>query len=149
MKGRGARGTHDHDLADAGDLLRRHGLRRTPQRQATLDAIATSDGHATAEEIVVRVRRKLPAVSPSTIYRTLASLEDVGIVCHAHLGHSASVYHLGTTGLHQHIVCEECGSIQEVAESLVKPFAMSLRKRYGFAADFTHFAVLGLCRKCR
>jgi len=143
-----ARPDHDHVLTKLDELIRSHGLRRTPQRQATLEAVASAAGHATAEEIVKRVRRKLPAVSPSTVYRTLASLEEVGILCHAHLGHTASVYHVGTAGLHQHLVCERCGALQEVSDSLTEPFARSLKRSYGFEANFTHFAVLGLCKSC-
>ncbi|HVL89218.1 MAG TPA: Fur family transcriptional regulator [Actinomycetota bacterium] len=139
---------HEHELDNLDEVLRSHGLRRTPQRQATLDAIAASDGHATAEQIVARVRKRLPAVSPSTIYRTLTSLEEVGVVCHAHLGHTASVYHLGGGGLHQHLVCERCEAIIEVDDAVVAPFAKRLADRYGFRADFTHFAVLGECASC-
>jgi Fur family transcriptional regulator, ferric uptake regulator len=148
MKGSVSLPDHDHSLARIDELIRSHGLRRTPQRQATLEAVAAAAGHATAEEIVKRVRKKLPAVSPSTVYRTLASLEDVGILCHAHLGHTASVYHVGTAGLHQHLVCERCGALQEVSESLTQPFAGRLKRSYGFEANFTHFAVLGLCKDC-
>lgn len=148
VKTKAPRPDHDHALTEVDQLLRSHGLRRTPQRQATLEAVAAAAGHATAEEIVDRVRRKLPAVSPSTVYRTLASLEEVGILCHAHLGHTASVYHVGTAGLHQHLVCERCGAMQEVGEVLTRPFAASLQRRFGFHANFTHFAVLGECRDC-
>ena len=148
VKTSAARPDHDHVLTRIDDLIRSHGLRRTPQRQATLEAVAAAAGHATAEEIVKRVRRKLPAVSPSTVYRTLASLEEVGILCHAHLGHTASVYHVGTAGLHQHLVCERCGALQEVSEAVTEPFARTLRRSYGFRANFTHFAVLGLCASC-
>jgi Fur family ferric uptake transcriptional regulator len=148
MKTTAARPDHDHELTGIDELIRSHGLRRTPQRQATLEAVAAATGHATAEEIVKRVRRKLPAVSPSTVYRTLSSLEEVGILCHAHLGHTASVYHVGTAGLHQHLVCERCGDMQEVSDSLARPFASSLKRSYGFQANLTHFAVLGLCKRC-
>lgn len=139
---------HDHS-ADEGDaLLRAHGLRRTPQRQATLEAVGALAGHATAEDIVARVRKQLPAISPSTVYRTLGTLEEAGIICHAHLGHSASVYHLGGGGMHQHLVCETCGALAEVDPGLTRPFAAALEKRFGFRANFTHFAVLGECRDC-
>lgn len=139
---------HDHQLTEVDDLLRSHGLRRTPQRQVTLEAIADLAGHATAEQIVERVRKTLPAISPSTVYRTLATLEQVGVICHAHLGHSASVYHVGTAGLHQHLVCERCGASQEVDDSITGPFAERLKQRFGFTANFTHFAVLGECKTC-
>ena len=148
MKATGGARDHDHTIADIDDVLRAHGLRRTPQRQATLEAIAESKGHATAEEIFRRVHRKLPTVSASTIYRALASLEEVGVLCHAHLGHTASVYHVGTAGLHQHLVCEGCGSLQEVEGAVTAAFAKRLEDRFGFRANFTHFAVLGLCARC-
>lgn len=148
MKAKAARTDHDHALDEVGELLRSHGLRRTPQREATLEAVAGAAGHATAEEIVKRVRRRLPAVSPSTVYRTLGSLEEVGVLCHAHLGHTASVYHVGTAGLHQHLVCERCGALQEVGDDVTAQFATRLQRRFGFRANFTHFAVLGECRAC-
>lgn len=140
---------HAHDATDPGDLLRAHGLRRTPQRQAVLSAILERAGHATAEDVVARVRTRLPTVSASTVYRTLGTLEEVGILCHAHLGHGASVYHLGGGGLHQHLVCDRCGAMEEVEETLARSFADSIERRFGFRANLTHFAVLGECKRCR
>lgn len=148
MKAKAPSRGHEHSLEEIDGILRAHGLRRTPQRQATLEAIAAAAGHATAEEIVERVRRRLPTVSPSTVYRALASLEEVGVLCHAHLGHTASVYHVGTAGLHQHLVCERCGSLQEVDPDLTSSFGRQLERRFGFRPNFTHFAVLGECRSC-
>lgn len=139
---------HEHRLEQTDELLRSHGLRRTPQRQVILSSIAELSGHATAEEIAERVRRRLPTVSASTVYRALATLEDVGVLCHAHLGHTASVYHVGAAGLHQHLVCEGCGTLQEVDEAMTSPFAKLLENRFGFRANLTHFAVLGLCKDC-
>jgi len=139
---------HDHVIEEIDQLLRAHELRRTPQRQVTLEAIAELAGHATAEQIVARVRKTLPTISPSTVYRTLTTLEEVGVVCHAHLGHTASIYHVGSAGLHQHLVCERCGALQEVDDSVTGPFAERLQRRFGFQANFTHFAVLGQCKDC-
>jgi Fur family transcriptional regulator, ferric uptake regulator len=139
---------HDHPPGEGDALLRAHGLRRTPQRQATLEAIEALAGHATADDIVARVKERVPAISPSTVYRTLATLEEAGIICHAHLGHTASVYHLGTGGMHQHLVCERCGDLVESDPTLTEPFAAALLKRFGFRANFTHFAILGECRSC-
>ena len=45
-------------------------------------------------------------------------------------------------------MCERCGELKEVSDSLTGPFAKSLKKSYGFEANFTHFAVLGLCASC-
>lgn len=139
---------HQHGEEDIDELLRSHGLRRTPQRRIVLEGVRALAGHATAEDIVAHVHRTLPSVSASTVYRTLATLEEVGILCHAHLGHSASVYHIGAAGVHQHLVCERCGALQEVEENLARSFARDVERRFGFRANLTHFAVLGECRRC-
>ena len=55
-----------------------------------------------------KIQQQHPEVHLSTVYRTLDSLEKLGIVEHTHVGHGPAVYHVGVT--HQHLVCEECGA---------------------------------------
>jgi hypothetical protein len=43
---------------------------------------------------------------------------------------------------------ERCGATQEVGEKQTGPFAKELQRRFGFRANFTHFAVLGECKDC-
>src|SRR2546428_9604354 len=99
MKATTLRPDHDHALSEIDELIRSHGLRRTPQRQATLEAVAAAGGHATAEEIVQRVPREIPPGSPSTADRTPASAPGGGILRHAHPRTPADGHHAGTARL--------------------------------------------------
>ncbi|MGZ4105184.1 MAG: Fur family transcriptional regulator [Actinomycetota bacterium] len=135
-----------------GELLgevRARGHRITPQRQLIFETIYSARKHLTAEQIHERVRKRFPGVNLSTVYRNLELLEDIGLVCHAHLGHSVGQYHPATSIEHQHLVCRRCGSIEEVDVELMEPVRKQVLAASGFEADLTHFAIFGICRRCR
>ncbi|MBI4494212.1 MAG: transcriptional repressor [Chloroflexi bacterium] len=128
--------------------LKQHGCRMTPQRQLILNALGSFPGHVSAEAIHQQVSSEFPQVNISTVYRTLELLEDLGLVTHTHFDDGVTQYHLAEAGPHQHLVCRGCGSQQELGVELLEPLGQLLRQRYGFAADLTHFAIVGLCRTC-
>ena len=127
--------------------LRRRGYRLTPQRQLVLEAVGQL-GHATPEEIVTAVRRTASGVNISTVYRTLELLEELGLVQHTHLGHGASTYSVTSDDDHVHLVCRDCGGIEEAPLSVVGPVVAELAATRGFTVDVGHFAVFGRCRDC-
>ena len=127
--------------------LRSRGYRLTPQRQLVLEAVGTL-GHGTPEEIVTAVRRTASGVNISTVYRTLELLEELGLVQHAHLGHGASTYSVTSDDDHVHLVCRDCGGIEEAPPSVVGPVVAELAATRGFTVDVGHFAVFGRCREC-
>ena len=67
------------------ELLRSRGLRMTPQRRAIVSEIMAAEGHISPTAIARRVQKRVPGVNPSTVYRTLGVLEDLGVLAHAHL----------------------------------------------------------------
>lgn len=135
----------------AADILERFakaGGRRTASRQAIVEALLDAGSHITASELAERVRARFPSVNLTTVYRTLDSLEALGIIDHVHLGHGRAVYHM-TAEDHQHLVCERCERVEELPASKLKPFLRTLDKDFGFEVDRRHFAIVGLCRRCR
>ena len=129
--------------------IRDRGGRATDARRATIETLLGSAGaHMSAEEIVAEVKRLHPDVAESTIYRNLATLENLGVVEHVHLGHGPSTYHL-TEDEHQHLLCERCGLVIEVPGETFARLAEQLAGTYGFEIHLRHFAIMGLCRRCR
>jgi Fur family ferric uptake transcriptional regulator len=127
--------------------LRARGYRLTPQRQLVLEAVGTL-GHGTPEEIVAAVRKTASGVNISTVYRTLELLEELGLVQHTHLGHGAPTYSVATDDDHVHLVCRDCGGVDEVASEVVEDVVRRLSAERGFTVDVGHFAVFGRCRAC-
>jgi Fur family ferric uptake transcriptional regulator len=128
--------------------LRARGYRLTPQRQLVLEAVDRL-GHATPDEIAAQVRRTASGVNISTVYRTLEVLEQVGLVRHAHLGHGAPSYSAAWDGEHVHLVCRECGALDEAAPELLGDVVRRLVTERGFAVDVGHVVIFGHCRACR
>ncbi len=130
------------------DRLHAHGYRVTPQRTLVLTAV-NDLGHATPEEILVRVQVESPRVNLSTVYRTLEVLEGVGLVTHAHLGHGSPTYHSVDDDLHIHLVCRQCEGIDSIPAGLARDFLDDLERERGFVTDVGHMAIHGVCRTCR
>src|SRR6185295_7786992 len=74
--------------------LRERGLRWTPQRRAVIEALAGSDGHITGAELLERCRAIDAATIPSTVYRTLDVLEELGLVQHGHGADGREEFHV-------------------------------------------------------
>jgi Fe2+ or Zn2+ uptake regulation protein len=125
------------------DRLREQGGRITTARRLVVSTLLGAPGHITAEELAAAIQEQHPEVHLSTVYRTLDSLEKLGIVEHTHIGHGPSVYHVGVT--HQHLVCEECGAVIDVPVDLLEDLQHALHAQYGFDLHIGHFALLGRC----
>ena len=135
-------------MADPGEVLRRHGLRMTEQRRRVL-AVLDERSHLTPEDIVAAVGDDGgPQLPPSTIYRTLDALQDVGLVDHTHLDHRAPTYQRAGHHGHLHLVCRRCGEVLEADASLAEEITDRLRSVAGFVADPTHMAIHGHCARC-
>lgn len=129
--------------------IRSRGGRMTVQRRLVLEALARARHHTTAEEIARQVRARHPQVDPSTVYRNLEALEELGAVTHMHIDGRATRWHRAGVLRHGHLVCRSCGAEEEVPLATLEPLARRLRADHGFDADLAHSAILGLCARCR
>ncbi|MFZ9693279.1 MAG: Fur family transcriptional regulator [Candidatus Nanopelagicales bacterium] len=127
--------------------LRQLGYRITPQRQVVLEAIGELK-HATPEQILATVNKKMSGINLSTIYRTLEVLEKVGLVSHSHLGHGAPTYHSVEEETHIHLVCANCERVQSISADIMEYTVRALRADRAFEVDVSHVTFHGLCDKC-
>ncbi|MCU0505421.1 MAG: transcriptional repressor [Chloroflexi bacterium] len=124
------------------------GLRWTPQRRTLIDVLAATDGHVTGAELVERCRAIDPTTTPSTVYRTLDVLEDLGVVRHHHGPDGREEFHVLPEREHGHLHCRACGRSWEVGAAEVAPMLEALRRHRGFEADISHMALVGRCGDC-
>ena len=128
--------------------LTEQGYRLTPQRMMILSAIEHSHDHISADEIYTQVVAKYPHVNISTVYRTLELLKELGLVTETNLGEGRVRYHPADKGRHHHLVCQECGAIIDLDESVLASLKSALLREYKFDADLRHLAIFGHCVKC-
>src|SRR5437899_5775384 len=132
--------------AAVGDEIRARGRRMTVQRRLVLDALGRARHHTTAEEIARQVRARYPQIDPSTVYRNLEALEELGYVTHTHLDDRITRWHRADTHPHGHLVCRSCGSETEVRTEALEAMARRIRADHRFEPDLAHSAIVGICR---
>ena len=136
-------------IMDIGRKLSELGYRLTPQRLIILNAVEKADSHISAEEIYAQVLTHYPHVNISTVYRTLELLKELGLVTETDMGDGRVRYHSIGKGHHHHLVCEKCGKIIDMEESILNPLWAEIQQKYGFKVNMKHLAFFGLCPKCQ
>jgi len=131
------------------DRLRDRGLRWTPQRRTLVEVLSRTNGHVTGSELVERCRAVDPATIPSTVYRTLDVLEELGYVQHGHGPDGREEFHVLPNARHGHLHCERCGTTWEITEQEGADVVSSLARTRDFAVDLSHVTIVGLCAHCR
>ncbi len=130
------------------DRVRASGKRMTVQRRMVLEALQRARHHTTAEEIATRIRARYPQIDPSTVYRNLEALEELGYVTHTHFDGRVTRWHRTETERHGHLVCRGCGTEEEIPVSMLDSLARRLLDERSFRADLVHSAIVGVCKDC-
>jgi Fur family peroxide stress response transcriptional regulator len=90
------------------------GLRSTKQRASVYCSILDKQDHPTADDILIRVRKKLPSISLATVYNCLETLVDCGLVRQVNLDR-ASTRFCPNLAPHAHFKCIETGKIFDLS----------------------------------
>ncbi len=132
-------------LQDFIDRCRQEGLKITPQRVAVYEILLNSYNHPTVEEIYDEVKKRYPFVSLATVYRTVETLEQMGLakkVCYW----GSSARYDANIDEHHHLICVKCGAIRDIymEEDLSIPSELE-----GFRTEGYSVNIYGLCPECR
>ena len=128
--------------------LHDRGLRWTPQRRLLVGVLAQTDGHITGAELVERCRQLDPGTIPSTVYRTLDVLEELGFVRHAHGADGREEFHVMPQTEHGHLHCAVCGRTWDLEAPEATALVDSLARSRGFTVDLSHVTISGCCPEC-
>lgn len=128
-------------------LLKENRLRVTPARVAVLDLFGSTCAPLTADDIAHKTTDT--KINLVTIYRTLESLEKAGLLRQVDLRRGAICYERTDTH-HHHIVCTDCGAIEEIdvcdQEQLAKDALKSSKKFKRINQHALEF--FGICSSC-
>ena len=130
-------------------VLKENEYRLTPQRLAVLQVLHEFEGHITAADICSRVRKILPRVNKSTVYRTLELLKELGLVIETDLGDHQLYYHHAEKGHHHHLICQKCGRTINMDEAILTALKEQLATQYRFVPEIKHMAIFGYCLGCQ
>ncbi len=118
----------------------------TPQRLAVLAALEGRRDHPTAEQIYQEVRLRLPAISFNTVYKTLETFCQKGLVIKVNPLHEVARYDIQTHH-HVHFVCRVCHLVQDLEASPVELAPGAVPP--GFQVERQSLILWGLCPRCQ
>ena len=123
----------------------RSGHRVTRPRRALLGAVQRLGDHFTAEQLIAAA----PGVGRATVFRTLRLLQQIGTLCQVVLDDGTVEYRLTSGGHHHHIVCSQCGAVNDFASCDIQDQLDDLARSTGYEIDWHRLEVYGRCARCQ
>lgn len=125
------------------------GYRLTGPRLAVWQVVSGSTAHLTADDIADELRSIDPTVNLSSVYRSLALFEELGLVRESRLGaNEATHWEAAHPDEHFHMKCTSCGGVEHHSGSLVAQIEEHLSDHHGFDANRVELLVSGTCSRC-
>ncbi len=128
--------------------LHRVGLKVTVPRLRILHVLETSDRrHLTADDVYRALLDAGEDVGLATVYRVLTQFESAGIVVRHHFEGGQSVFEMNAGSHHDHIVCNQCGRIEEFVDETIERCQREVARRAGFAIRDHSLILYGDCER--
>lgn len=116
------------------DELKSTGLKATLPRLKILEIFQTgSQRHMTAEDVFRMLMQERSDVSLATVYRVLAQFEHADILIRSHFESDKAVYELNQGQHHDHLVCLDCGRVEEFYDAQIEQRQQAVALAKGFA----------------
>jgi Fur family ferric uptake transcriptional regulator len=120
----------------------------TQQRDVLLDVIESAGAHLDADGLYQLARKRDNRISLSTVYRTLALLKQHNLVDELHLSEEHHHYEVKSARQHYHLLCTECGRVEEFSGEILDPLRDALRREHGFEVTSLQLDIAGRCAQC-
>ncbi len=121
------------------------GHRITEGRRRVIQAVLKQPSHFTVEDVLQSTRR----VGRATVFRTMRLLLDLNIVCRVLLDGGSLHYRISSRGHHHHLVCNDCGRVEDFTGCDVAPLVQALAAAMKYEIDGHWLEVYGRCEACR
>src|SRR5208282_4768840 len=117
-------------------------------RLKILDILADASArHMSAEDIYKKLLVSNEDIGLATVYRVLTQFEAAGLVTRHHFEGSTAVFELNRGEHHDHVVCVDCGKVEEFADQGIEALQAAAAKRLGFAIADHALILYGHCRR--
>jgi Fur family transcriptional regulator, ferric uptake regulator len=128
--------------------MEKRGLRSTGQRRLIFQCFFDSSGHVTIDELLAHARKSDPGIGYATVYRTMKMLTAGGVAHEHKFSDGMTRYELADEEAHHdHLICVECGRIQEFEEPLIEELQQRIAERFGFEIIDHKHELYGVCQK--
>ncbi len=130
------------------DELKSTGLKATLPRLKILEVFQRgAQRHMTAEDVFRVLLVEHSDIGLATVYRVLTQFEQAGILSRSHFESGKAVYELNEGQHHDHLVCLDCGRVEEFYDAEIEKRQHAVAKAKGFAIDDHALSLYAHCTK--
>lgn len=132
------------------DELREAGLKVTAPRLKILRVLESSpQRHLSAEDVYRALLDSGEELNLATVYRVLTQFETAGLVSRLHFAGGHSTFELDSGKHHDHIVCVECGRVDEFVDDVIEKRQEEISRAAGYEMTDHSLYIYGVCVDCR
>lgn len=117
---------------DMAAALRAAGVRITRQRAVLLDVLARTDDHPDAIELHRRASLEAPGIALSTVYRTLAALEEQGVIQRNCFAGAPACFETAPSAHHDHMIDIDTGEVVEFHSHRIEELQARIAAEMGY-----------------
>lgn len=129
--------------------LKKVGLKITLPRLKILQLFEKEGGrHLTAERVYKKLLETGEDVGLATVYRVLTQFETAGLVTHHHFEGGSTVYELNEGKHHDHMLCVQCGKIEDFTDEAIENRQKTIAQKHGFEITDHCMYLYGTCKNC-
>jgi Fur family ferric uptake transcriptional regulator len=128
--------------------IKKAGLKVTLPRVKILQVLEEGDAHhMTAEDVYKTLLERNDEIGLATVYRVLTQFVDAGLVDRHHFEGGQAIFELNRGGHHDHIVCRQCGRVEEFMDETIERHQHSIAAQHGFEIEDHSLIIYGNCVK--
>ena len=128
--------------------LKASGLKATLPRLKILEIFQNSSvRHLSAEDVYKLLLTENLDVGLATVYRVLTQFEQAGLLSRNHFETGKAVFELNQGSHHDHLVCLDCGRVEEFYDEEIERRQQQIAQERGFALTEHALALYGNCTK--
>jgi len=128
--------------------IKKAGLKVTLPRVKILQILESNEArHMTAEDVYKALLERNEEIGLATVYRVLTQFVGAGLVERHHFEGGQAVFELNRGTHHDHIVCEQCGRVEEFMDQTIEQHQHAIAQERGFEISDHSLIIYGHCTK--
>ena len=134
---------------DCKEELKQFSLKATPARIAVMRLLENTKEPVDVSSIMDYLRQQDVDSDPATIFRIMNLFTNRGVTRQISFEAGKARYELANRRDHHHLICESCGHIEDVSDTVVPDLEKEISSKHRFLVKRHSLEFFGLCKKCQ
>ncbi len=124
-------------------------LRATPTRLEILKLIESVDEPVDVKTLIRYLKKKKIKTDPATVFRIVNIFKEKGLLKSIHFNESKFRYEYAFKKDHHHLICDNCGQIEDVADNFITQIERKIKRKKKFYIKSHSLEFFGVCSSCQ